>query len=400
MAKISVIIPVYNVEKYLRQCLNSLVNQTFRDFEVLLIDDFSFDNSNKILREFALSDSRFKVIKNNKKGVSNARNLGLKKAQGKYTIFLDSDDYFEPDLLFELYYRAEKFDLDITVCSSRKVNDKGEIIETKNPNSPIKLDFCPLDKVFNPQSIDNIFSLLTPIPWNKLFLTQFLKNKKIKFPNLKIAEDVSFCYSAIISAKKIIVFDKELINYRFNRLGSSTNYRGKHTIDIIKSYFILKKFLRKNNLQKFQISALNTYLTHLRWEVVFCNKNNYQNFLKKLKKIKKREIFAQGLIQEKINVEYLNKLIGQKKVMFFGFSLFIQKILNQEKRVNIIGIIDKNKSLWNKTFFGYKIYPPQILQEQKIDEVFLTIWTNHPEVYPIVEKELKEYQVKLKNIFN
>ncbi len=399
MAEISIIIPVYNVEKYLRQCLNSIKNQTFNDFEVILIDDFSTDNSYSIIEEFQSVDSRFKVIKNINKGVSQARNLGLEKSKSKYTIFLDSDDYFELNLLKELYNRAQKFDTDITVCSSRKVNDRGDIIETKNPNSPIKLAFCPLNKVFRPLDYKNIFSFLTPVPWNKLYRTSLLKNHRITYPNLTIAEDVSFFYSALISAQKVLVFDKELINYRFNRKGSMATYRGKYTIDIIESFYILKKFLTDNSLDSFIPNALETYLNHLRWEVVFANKKNYRDFLAKLKQYNDWEIFTPGLINEKINIDYLNQLIGNKKVMFYGFSLFIQKILNNKKRVNILGIIDKNKALQGKTFYGYKVFPPSILDKQKIDEVFHTIWTNYPESYPVVKLELDKYKIKLRNIF-
>lgn len=109
--KISVIIPVYNVEKYLRECLDSVVNQTFKDIEIICVDDGSTDKSLEILQEYKRKDDRFVILQQRHSGAGAARNYGLKLAEGKYIQFLDSDDYFEPTLLEELYTRAENLAL-------------------------------------------------------------------------------------------------------------------------------------------------------------------------------------------------------------------------------------------------------------------------------------------------
>ena len=148
MVAISIVIPVYNVEKYLRECLDSLINQTFNDFEVICVNDGSKDSSLEILNEYAQKDIRFKVISQENGGSGSARNNGLSRAQGKYVQFLDGDDYFEPEMLEKLYNLAEKHQADITVCSSRKVDDEGNITETRNPNSPLNLNLIPFNKIF------------------------------------------------------------------------------------------------------------------------------------------------------------------------------------------------------------------------------------------------------------
>ena len=130
--KISVVLPVYNVANYLRKCLDSLVNQTFKDFEVICVDDGSTDKSTKILEEYQKKDNRIKILQQQRGGAGAARNLGLGHAQGKYVQFLDSDDYFESNLLEEMYTRAEKYDADLVVCSSKKVDDEGNIIRSQN----------------------------------------------------------------------------------------------------------------------------------------------------------------------------------------------------------------------------------------------------------------------------
>ena len=147
--KISVIIPVYNVEKYLGECLDSILAQTFQDFEIICVDDGSTDRSLDILQEYKRKDDRFVIFQQRHAGAGAARNHGLKLAEGKYIQFLDSDDYFEPTLLEELYTRAEKFGSDLTVCSSRKVDDEGNITETGSPNFPINIDKVPMEQVFN-----------------------------------------------------------------------------------------------------------------------------------------------------------------------------------------------------------------------------------------------------------
>lgn len=136
MPKISIVIPVYNVEKYLRKCFDSILNQTFQDFEIICVDDGSTDKSLEILQEYKRKDDRFIILQQRHAGAGAARNHGIKLAEGKYIQFLDSDDYFEPNLLEEMYTRAEKSGAEITVCSSRKVDDEGNITESGNPNNP------------------------------------------------------------------------------------------------------------------------------------------------------------------------------------------------------------------------------------------------------------------------
>ena len=113
MYKLSVIIPVYNVENYLRECLDSITSQTVKDIEIICIDDGSTDNSPKILKEYQKKDSRIKIITKENGGQASARNLGIKKAQGEYIAFIDSDDFIESEMLEKLYTKAKDNNLDI-----------------------------------------------------------------------------------------------------------------------------------------------------------------------------------------------------------------------------------------------------------------------------------------------
>lgn len=406
--KISIIMPVYNTAKYLREALNSIINQTFKDFEIICINDGSTDFSLEILKEYELSDTRFRIVTCPKRGAGHARNVGVKFAKGKYIQFLDSDDYFSPSMLEELFTQAEKYSSEITVCSSHKVNDSGEIIETKNPNSPINLALTPLYKPFNRTDFpESIFSLLTPVPWNKLFLKQLITNNNILFPEINICEDIAFVHACIACAKKIVVFDKELISYRYNRSGSMATYRTRYVADVITSCLHLKEFLEGKGLyDELKGAFITAFKNHIRWEIAQCNDEEYAKFLQEFKARMNNDWmqYKSALRKEYITLEFLKKVIGNKKVVLWGASFFIQKLLSQEKEANpnILGIIDKNEALWGKMCGKYKIFSPNELNDLNPDGIIMTVWSNYESAYEILKQELdKNYpQFKLlPNIF-
>lgn len=406
--KISIIIPVYNTEKYLRKCIDSILAQTFKDIEIICVDDGSTDKSLEILQEYQSRDNRIVILQQNRAGAGAARNLGLNFAKGEYVQFLDADDYFEPNLLEELYTRARKFDADLTICSSRKVDEKGNITESRNPNSPINLDKTPLEKLFNRQDFkDDIFCLLTPVPWNKLYLKSLIIDNGIEFPLINICEDIAFVQACVACAKRIVVCDKELINYRYNRPESMATYRTHFAIDVVKSCMYLKNFLEsKGFYQELERAYIKAFKNYIRWEVAQCNDKQYKAFLEEFKKLMPNdwELFKSALRKDYITVDFLNKFIGNKKVMLWGASFFIQNVLAQEteKNPNILGIIDRNEAAWGKSFCNYTIYPPESLYSLKPDGVVMTIWSNYESTYPLLKKEFEAKYPDIKflpNIF-
>ena len=395
MVAVSIVIPVYNIEKYLPICLDSIINQTFTDFEVICVNDGSKDNSLKILEEYAKRDFRIKVISQENGGSGSARNNGLKNAQGKYIQFLDGDDYFELQMLETLYNLAEKHNAEIAICSSKKVDDEGNITETKNPNSPLNLSLIPFNKVFNYKDFpEDIFSLTGTAPWNKLYLREMLLKNDLKFPRLTGPDDLCFVHMAIVCAEKIVAIDDEFINYRFNRPNSVQTYRANYTIDIVKASLYIKDFLQKKGIYNFLEKAfINATITAIRWETTLCNDEQYQKFLKDLKELMPNDwqIFSSALRADFITPEYLQNFIGEKKVYLWGASIFIKGVLEKEvnKNPNILGIIDRNEASWGKDFCGYKIYSPAILKTSPAD-VLVTIYRNHELAYDSIKKELRE----------
>ena len=396
MPNISIIIPVYNIENYIGKCLDSLISQSFGDFEIICVNDGSKDNSLFVLEEYSKKDNRIKVISQNNSGSGAARNRGLREASGKYVQFLDGDDYFEPQMLEKLYNLAEKHGADISACSSRKVDDEGNITESRNPNSPINLDKTPFNKPFSYRDFpEDIFSLIGTMPWNKLYLRDMIISNNLEFPSLTGPDDLCFVYMSYVCANKIVVIDDELINYRFNRIGSVQTYRANHASDIIRASIFVKEFLKLKGIFNYVEKAyLKAFTNSIRWEISLCNDEQYEKFLKELKILMPEDwqIFKPALKKDNINLDYLYNLIGHKKVMLWGAGFFTQKLFENEKETNpnIIGIIDRNEASWGKKLNSYMIYSPEILNEYNPDAIISMIANNNETVYPALKKEIKE----------
>ena len=384
---ISIIIPVFNVEKYLRECLDSLLNQTYQDFEVICVDDGSTDESYKILEEYKNKDERFVIIQQNNKGAGAARNRGIELAKGEYIQFLDSDDYFEPNMLEKLCSVAKKNDTDIVVCSARKVDENKNIIESGNPLWPININKVVFDKVFSPEDFrEDIFGLFCVVPWNKLYKRSLIVENGLKFQNLSSSNDVGFGHNSRICANRIIVIKDELINYRFNREGSIAKVRASSCENIIKAADFVKKFLvSKGIYSNYKKGFIKGFKNHIRSGISLCNNEQYLKLIQDCKNIIPDEWneFKPVFQKTYITPEYLKNIIGDKKTLLWGASIFIRGVLEseKEKNPNIIGIVDRNKSLWGKQVGSYTVYSPDMIRELNPDAVLLTVLSNNEDIY-------------------
>ncbi len=405
--EISIIIPVYNVEKYLQKCIESILKQTFQDFEIICIDDGSTDKSLEILEQYTQTDKRFVVIHQKHQGAGDTRNRGIQEAKGKYIQFLDADDYFDPLMLEELYNHAEKFNADLVVCSARKVDENGKIIESGNPLWPINLDKVPLEKPFSRKDFPNdIFSLFCVVPWNKLYLKRLITENNIKFQNISSSNDVAFGHIVQACAERIIVFNQELINYRYNRAGSIQKSRAGETINIIKAGLCLEQYLIHHNLyDELGQSCKEILKNHIRAGISLCNNEEYTKFVGEVKKMFPEDWQKYSSeLKKDITPEFLNKFIGEKKVVLWGASLFLRSLLKDEKErnPNILGIIDRNTALQGTSLGNYEIYAPEALEELKPDAVISTIYNDNEAAYYSLQEYLSQNFpniVLLDNIF-
>ena len=219
MSKVSVIVPVYNVEKFLPRCLDSIINQTLKDIEIICINDGSPDNSLQILEDYAKKDSRIRIINQENSGPSVSRNKGILMAQGEYIGFVDSDDWLDVDFYEKLYAAAQKYDADIAACGIkvyRKYSRVNYMLKyTKEScvdDLERKLYLCDVPETCN--------------VWNKIYRTTFIKNNNIEFEvGINFGEDVSFTMEALYFSENLVTIPNTLYNY--DRLNVNSIVRTK-----------------------------------------------------------------------------------------------------------------------------------------------------------------------------
>lgn len=249
LPKVSVIVPVYNVENYLAKCLDSILAQKFTDFELIVVNDGSTDNSLEIALEYQGKDNRIFVLDKNNGGLSDARNFGLDIAKGEYIAFIDSDDTIEPNMLSEMYEEAEENQSDIVFCALNKVNERGNInaflsqgdFETKR---------IVLEKDFS------IFGEFSCFACNKLFKSSLFDENR--FTKMHF-EDIELIPKLVLMSKKISILNKAFYNY-LEREGSITKnhtIKGLNLLDAVRrvSEFYGKTSFKPNQteLKRFQI---------------------------------------------------------------------------------------------------------------------------------------------------
>ncbi len=239
MPKVSVIIPVYNVEQYLRQCLDSVVNQTLKDIEIICVNDGSEDDSLSILTEYAAKDKRMIVLNQENRGAGAARNRGLKMAKGKYLSFLDADDFFELNMLKEAYSRCKKENADICIY---KVNRYHEPIKnTLTTDYAFNQNYLPKHVLFSYKDMPKyIFNTFHNWPFNKLFSKKMIDDNNLFFQEIKRTNDLLFTCTALVTATRITILNKILVYYRTGIEGSSqaTNYEAP--LEFYKAFISLK----------------------------------------------------------------------------------------------------------------------------------------------------------------
>lgn len=264
--KVSIVIPVYNAEACLRECLNSVLHQTLRETEILCVDDGSTDRSPSILSEYAARDDRLRILRQDNAGPGAARNRGLAEAAGEYVIFLDADDWFECDLLSSLTAAADRQQADVTICRAERFDDRS--------GAPLPSQWMLKEEIlpgegFSPEEIaDHLFQFTFGQVWDKLFSRAFLKKSGILFPRLRCAEDTAFAYRTLLSAARIAVVPEVKLHYRVNRSGSVSNSIRREPEAPYESFAQIRAHLEGlENKALYERSFLNWAMEYLIWHL-------------------------------------------------------------------------------------------------------------------------------------
>ena len=327
--KISVIVPVYNVENYLEKCLNSLVNQTLQEIEILVINDGSTDNSQKIIEVFQSKfPQKIKTFAKENGGLSDARNFGIERASGNFLAFVDSDDYVSENMLQEMYDLAIKNQAEIVICNLQKVDENGIVTQklTQIPNLSEKID---LEQNFS------VFSDLSYFACNKIFKKELFDGKR--FQKGMHFEDIELIPQILLQCKTLAKTDAFHYQYleRSNSISKSHTERGLDILKAVKNVEIAfensEYSHKKTELKNFQIlEGVYTFLAYLAFvkdDEVY-DKMNLQ--LKKF--IKERDIsLKEILIYKRFGRNYLLSLPFKKIIYyllcFLGLETLVRKIL-------------------------------------------------------------------------
>ena len=268
--KVSVIVPVYNTEKYLKNCIDSLLKQNFEDYEIIVINDLSPGNAEEIIKSY--NDKKIVYIKNKtNKGIGYNRNLGIKKAKGEYVCFIDSDDYVKEDFISKMYNYSKENNLDLCVCDYVNVDEEGNKLKEFNLS-----DFC----ITNYEENNKILCEINLAPWNKLYKKDMLVKNKIEFSETLKYEDLSFVALSIKNSKKIGKINEQL-NYYTIHNNSETTTRDKRVFDIFKQLDIVRNEYKSGKyLDELTVSVLLNYTIQQRYQI---DKDTQSKFIGRLR---------------------------------------------------------------------------------------------------------------------
>ena len=320
MPKVSVVLPIYNVEKYLPKCIESVIAQTLKDIEIICVNDCSNDNSENIIREYMKKDDRIKIINNEKNiGVGFSRNIGVDCSNGEYISFIDSDDFIENDYLENLYSTAIKYDADIVFTNNiYTVNEVKGYIKPYYHNRLEKWKKDFKDKCFEGKSNFNVSTTEkenTPeyplvAVWNKLYKKSFILNNNLKFQNYIVSEDSEFFYKYLVYNPNMY-YNNKVKYYYVQRKSSAVHSIEKDektvsdALSVFRNIFNFYKEKKINLLKESSFYNFNSFL------FVFNNykADNKNEFYKK----------CHELLKE-LDVE-----INREKHAFMAYSCYIMK---------------------------------------------------------------------------
>lgn len=354
MPKVSILVPIYNQENYLKQALDSLIIQTLDDIEIIAINDGSTDNTTRILQEYRFKDKRIKVINKENSGYGASMNIGIENASGEYIGILEPDDFVETDMFENLYKLAKENNADLVKSDHYSYTTKNNQSRKCGLISPLKAN--------KNTNIAADITLLKIVPsiWSAIYKREFLNNNNIRFLETPGAsyQDTSFFFKTMALAKNVVLTDKAYIHYRTDNENSSVNSKDK-IFAICDEYDEITKFLNKNpNIKR----IANDYKLKIQyraymWNLMRLNEEFFDEFIEMFSSTFK-EFYVNGEINKefykKVKKEELLMLINNKKTFREFIVKKINKKINDKKRRKCFSI-HINSSRISIILFGKQI---------------------------------------------
>ncbi len=422
--KVSVVMAVYNSEKYLRKAIDSILAQTLQEFELILVDDGSEDSSFSVLKEYEAADNRVHVFANEKEsdGAAEARNLGISKAKGLYLSVLDSDDFFEPDMLEKAYAKAVMTGEDAVVFDGYRFDDLIRV-DLERDNILCR-DYLPKGKeVFSPEeNYEALFQMTLGAAWDVLFRRSFIEENDLRFKSFHHADDLEFVYLGFAMASRIAVLPERLVHYRVNHAGSQASGISNWPDTAWKAMLSFKDSLINRGIyEKYRIAYLRKALQYVIFYIGrinnskgFCSLYNelHNGELKELGlcDISPEELgdkdaaLIRDLIRDVPVEEYLFRKLYKESP--FDLSTAWKRKVPQKSRLVLYGAdrlgVDVFYSiLWNLDYevaawvdpqyekLGYPVMAPQEIKDLEYDFVLVT--STSERVYNKARDLLKTY---------
>lgn len=338
MDKISIIIPVYNGEKYIERCIKSVINQTYSNIEIILINDGSTDNTLNIIKKYMNKEKRIILIDKLNEGVSAARNQGIKKATGKYICFCDADDMYDEKYIEIMYNTIKEKKTDVVRCNFKVIDNNNKYLEKGNV---LHLS----NKVIGKENIkEEVLPLCLEgkLPCFSYLLMIKKEALKVEYPiDIAMMEDVVFYIKLLLSIKNIYIIDNTIYTIMYNDEGATNNIKNykRNILNIIDVNNYIKNELKKeklktySNFEKLNLNHLNA-ISDLIFKYYLCSKTNIISFCKNINNSRFQDIVKEtDLNKMNIQRKYIIKYIYNKKYFLLKFYLFLRKIIYKLRRI-------------------------------------------------------------------
>lgn len=326
MAKISVVVPVYNVEKYLKECIDSIINQTLEDIEIICVNDSSTDSSLEILNDYAKKDSRIIVINKSNSGYGHTMNMGLNAATGEYVGIIESDDFADKNMFEDLYKLAKEYDADIVKGDWYNYWSKNKFARKNNRISSAKTL-----KLTNSKQ-DKSLLRINPSVWSAIYKKEFLNKYNIRFLETPGAsyQDLAFSFKIFALAERVILTDKAYLYYRQDNMNSSVKSKTK-VYCVCDEYEEIDRFLEQYPDLKFEFKVqeeINRY-------------NGYVSSVLRIDDSVKPEFVK--VFSDHFKEEYNTGLLGNEFFKKINKNEFMTLINNPEKYIKVLKSIEKRR---------------------------------------------------------
>lgn len=369
MADISVIIPAYNVEKYIGECLESVLRQSFSNFEVVCINDGSIDRTIEIIEEYAKVDNRIRVINCKKnQGQSAARNIGLREAKGKYIFFLDSDDMIISETFEELFFCAEKNRVDIIFFNMDRLYN-GVIQEERNPQ-----EFVEHQGIYDGKKMFSLFmkdNISRMVVWRQFYRKEFLEEEGILFYEGIFHEDVLFYLFSSLNAKRVMNLNKSYYIYR-QREGSTMSVINEKRV--CSQYIVVKEIYKYWKAHSFSLEvnqAVEKYFEKVYSSLIYyikaCERNGGFHNISYAEKSFFSLLSSSGKTLTILSEDKIKKLKKENKIVVFGAGKVSSEIIEllHRSNVKIDAVTATDTKRMGSIFWGIKVCSLQELRPQK-----------------------------------